>query len=260
MTAVIRSRDNPRVRRWAKLATDARFRRSEGRVLIEGPHLVAEALQAQLEPVALIVSESGLKKAEVRKLVGQREPVVLGDHVFGIVADAETPPGIAAEIAVPKVLEKPDAPAVFLEGVQDPANVSAILRSAAAFGVGEVVVDRACADPWSSKVLRAAMGAHFAVNIVEGADLGGFAGKYKGTVIALIGRGSTSLYDLDLRGPCAFVVGNEGAGISADLAASAKVRASIPTTRRVESLNAGIAGSVALFECMRQRGAGKGTK
>jgi len=104
------------------------------------------------------------------------------------------------------------------------------------------------------------MGAHFALNIVEGADLGGFAGKYKGTVIALMGRAVPSLYDLDLRGPCAFVVGNEGAGISADLAASAKVRASIPTTRRVESLNAGIAGSVALFEGMRQRGAGKGRK
>jgi len=79
-------------------------------------------------------------------------------------------------------------------------------------------------------------------------------------VIALMGRDGTSLYDLDLRVPCAFVVGNEGAGISADVAESAKVRARIPTTARVESLNAGIAGSVALFECMRQRGAGKGRK
>src|SRR5262249_54339110 len=115
MTAVIRSRDNPRVKRWAKLATDARVRRSEGRVLSERPHLVAEALQAGLVPITLIVSESGLKKKEVRKLVGQREPVVLGDHIFGIVADAETPPGIAAEIEVPKLSEKPGAPAVFLE-------------------------------------------------------------------------------------------------------------------------------------------------
>src|SRR5262249_21037294 len=130
MTAVIRSRDNPRIRRWAKLATDSRFRRSEGRVLIEGPHLVAEALQAGLESITLIVSETGLKKKEVRTLVGRREPVVLGDHIFGIVADAETPPGIAAEIEVPKISQRPSGPALFLEGVQDPANVGAILRSA----------------------------------------------------------------------------------------------------------------------------------
>ena len=89
---------------------------------------------------------------------------------------------------------------------------------------------------------------------------GGFADWYKGSVIALMGREGESLYDLDLRGPCAFVVGNECAGITADLAESARVRARIPTTKRVESINAGIAGSVALFECMRQRGAGKGRK
>ena len=86
--SVIRSRDNPKVKRWAKLASDSRFRRSEGRVLIEGPHLVAEALQAGIEPLALIVSETGLKKNEVQELLGQRQPAVLGDRLFGIVADA----------------------------------------------------------------------------------------------------------------------------------------------------------------------------
>ena len=90
---VIRARDNPRVRRWARLSTDAGFRRSEKRVLIEGPHLVAEALQAGLEPRALIVSESGLKRKEIRQLVGRRESVILADQVFSNVTDAETPPG-----------------------------------------------------------------------------------------------------------------------------------------------------------------------
>ena len=102
--SAIRSRDNPRVRRWAKLLTDASFRRSEKRVIVEGPHLVTEALQAGLKAHALIVSESGLKRLEIRKLMerGKDEPVVLADRVFGIVADAETPPGIAAEIAIPE--------------------------------------------------------------------------------------------------------------------------------------------------------------
>jgi len=248
MTAVIRSRDNPRVRRWAKLATDARFRRSEGRVLIEGPHLVAEALQAQLEPVALIVSESGLKKAEVRKLVGQREPVVLGDHVFGIVADAESPPGIAAEIAVPKVLEKPDAPAVFLEGVQDPANVSAILRSAAAFGVGEVVVDRACADPWSSKVLRAAMGAHFKLALRQVADLAKSVADFQGTTVCTVSSGGTPLKEIQFGERVGWIFGSEGRGVGETVLRDARLKATIPMAGGTESLNVAAAAAICLYE------------
>jgi len=253
MTAVIRSRDNPRVRRWAKLATDARFRRSEGRVLIEGPHLVAEALQAQLEPVALIVSESGLKKAEVRKLVGQREPVVLGDHVFGIVADAETPPGIAAEIAVPKVLEKPDAPAVFLEGVQDPANVSAILRSAAAFGVGEVVVDRACADPWSSKVLRAAMGAHFKLALRQVADLAKSVADFQGTTVCTVSSGGTPLKEIQFGERVGWIFGSEGRGVSETVLRGARLKATIPMAAGTESLNVAAAAAICLYESYLRR-------
>jgi len=253
MTAVIRSRDNPRVRRWAKLATDARFRRSEGRVLIEGPHLVAEALQAQLEPVALIVSESGLKKNEVRKLVGQREPVVLGDHIFGIVADAETPPGIAAEIAVPKLLEKPDAPAVFLEGVQDPANVSAILRSAAAFGVGEVVVDRACADPWSSKVLRAAMGAHFKLALRQVADLAKSVADFQGTTVCTVSSGGTPLKEIQFGERVGWIFGSEGRGVSETVLRGARLKATIPMAAGTESLNVAAAAAICLYESYLRR-------
>src|SRR5262249_45087813 len=151
-----------------------------------------------------------------------------------------------------------DAPFVLLlEDIQDPGNVGALLRSAAAAGAGHVVLSARCAFAWSPKVLRSAMGGHFALNIVEGEDLAAFASKYKGTVVALEGEARRSLYELDLRGPCAFVVGNEGAGVTAELAARAKDRVRIPTSGRVESLNAGIAGSIALFECMRQRGAGR---
>lgn len=254
MTAVIRSRDNPRVKRWARLATDARFRRSEGRVLIEGPHLVAEALQAQLEPVALIVSESGLKKKEVRKLVGQREPVVLGDHIFGIVADAETPPGIAAEIAVPKPLQKPDAPAVFLEGVQDPANVSAILRSAAAFGVGEVVVDRACADPWSSKVLRAAMGAHFKLALRQVVDLAKCVADFQGTTVCTVSRGGTPLKEIQFDERVGWIFGSEGGGVSETVLRDARLKATIPMAAGTESLNVAAAAAICLCEAyLRQR-------
>jgi TrmH family RNA methyltransferase len=248
MTVVIRSRDNPRVKRWAKLATDSRTRKSEGRVLIEGPHLVAEALQAQLEPIVLIVSESGLKKGEVRKLVGRREPVVLGDHIFGIVADAETPPGIAAEIAIPRPEGTASKPAVFLEGVQDPANVGAILRSAAAFGVGEVVLDPACADAWSPKVLRAAMGAHFRLALRQARELGAELDGFSGKLVCAVAAEGRPLGATDVAGRIGWIFGAEGRGVSPAVAAKAAVKVTIPMAAGTESLNVAAAAAICLYE------------
>jgi TrmH family RNA methyltransferase len=167
---------------------------------------------------------------------------------------------VLAAVLTPQPKPVPaDAPLVLLlEDIQDPGNVGTLIRSAAAAGAGHVVLSATCAFAWSPKVLRSAMGGHFSLNIVEAADLADFVARYKGAVIALAGGASRSLYDLDLRGPCAFVVGNEGAGISPQLAARAKERARIPMSAPMESLNAGVAGSIALFECLRQRGAAKG--
>lgn len=245
---VIRSRDNPRVKRWAKLATDSGFRRKEGRVLIEGPHLVAEALQAGLKPLALIVSESGTKKREVRSLIGEREAVVLGDRIFGVVADAETPPGIAAEIAIPRPRDASSGAAVFLEGIQDPANVGAILRCAAAFGVGEVFLDAACADPWSPKVLRAAMGGHFKLALRQVIDLAKTLEEFQGAAVCTVSSGGTPLEDLELRGRIGWIFGSEGRGVSPALAAKARIRGTIPMAAGSESLNVAAAAAICLYE------------
>jgi RNA methyltransferase, TrmH family len=245
---VIRSRDNPRVKRWAKLASDSRFRRSEQRVLIEGPHLVAEALQAGLKPLALIVSETGIKKREIKSLVGEQEPIVLGDLLFGIVADAETPPGIAAEIAIPRPGDASSRPAVFLEGVQDPANVGAILRSAAAFEVGEVFLDLACADPWSPKVLRAAMGGHFKLALRQVADLAKALEDFQGTTVCTVSSGGTPLKALQLRSRVGWIFGSEGRGVSPVIAAKAQFKATIPMAPESESINVAAAAAICLYE------------
>jgi TrmH family RNA methyltransferase len=245
---VIRSRDNPRVKRWVKLASDSGFRRKEGRVLIEGPHLVAEALQAGIEPITLIASETGLKRNEVQELLGRREPVVLGDRLFGVVADAETPPGIAAEIAIPRPLDAGSKAAVFLEGIQDPANVGAILRSAAAFGVGEVLHDAACADPWSPKVLRAAMGGHFKLALRQVSDLVTPLEEFQGATVCTVSSGGTSLKDLELRGRIGWIFGSEGRGVSPALAAKARLQATIPMAAGSESLNVAAAAAICLYE------------
>ena len=116
----------------------------------------------------------------------------------------------------------------------------------------------ATVDPcWSPKVMRAGMGAHFAVNIVEGADLAAWLAGYRGRSVALSGDGESSIFELDLRGPTALLVGNEGQGLSSQLLQAATVKARIPMPGRIESLNAASAGGIALFEVVRQRGKGR---
>jgi TrmH family RNA methyltransferase len=248
---VITSRDNPRIKRWVKLVQDARARRQEGKAVIEGPHLVAEALQAGVEPLALLVSESALDKAEVQTLIGRRRPVVLADRVFKALSDTETPQGIAAEVPMPSMEGKGDC--VFLEGVQDPSNVGAIVRTAAAFGAGEVVLDRACADAWAPKTLRAGMGGHFKLAIRQVPDLGSALEDFGGTIACTVLAGGEPLPEVELEGRVGWVFGAEGQGISEGVARRASVRAHIPMIAGTESLNVAAAAAICLYERFRRR-------
>ena len=110
---------------------------------------------------------------------------------------------------------------VLLEDVQDPGNVGSVLRSAAAAGVAQVFLSAQCAFAWSPKVLRAAQGAHFHLEIYEHVDLPAWAARYEGEVAAAVAAGGKALYAADLTGPMALAVGNEGAGLSAALRAAA---------------------------------------
>jgi len=244
----IRSRDNARVKRWAKLTGDARRRREEGRALIEGPHLVAEALRARLEPLALIVSELGLKHAEIRSLIAGRQPVVLCDRLFAAVVDADSPPGIAAEIEIPQLQGDTGKPTVFLEGIQDPSNVGAIVRSAAAFGAGEVVLDRGCADPWSPKALRAGMGGHFRLALRQVPRLDKALEGFGGTTICAVPAGGITLRSANLTGRVGWIFGAEGRGVSAPIARRAGLAVTIPMTSGSESLNVAAAAAICLYE------------
>ena len=260
----IASRDNPAYKAMHRLVAKASERRARGLSVLDGAHLLAAFLDSGRTPEEIVVNRAGAEDAEIAALVRRSAPAPvtqLSDALFRTLSTVESPTGVLASVMTPASIDvPPDAPLVLaLEDIQDPGNVGTLLRSAAAAGVGHVMLSPTCAFAWSPKVLRAGMGAHFALNIVEGADLAGFLGKYKGNSVALSGGGDRSIYDLDLRGPCAFIVGNEGAGITADLAKRARVAARIPMSRRVESLNAGVAGAVALFECVRQRGA-KGSR
>ena len=248
---MITSKDNPRVRRWARLVRDARLRRQERRAIVEGPHLVAQA-----RPLVLLVSESGRGRDEIRDLLGGREAVVLADRLFRAMVDAENPPGIAAEIEIPAPAAQIAAPAVFLEGVQDPANVGAILRSAAAFGVRSAVLDRACADPWSPKALRAAMGGHFALQLRETSALGEELQRFQGRVLCTVPRGGVMLSAADLSGPLGWLFGAEGSGVSPALQAKAAQRVTIPTAPGTESINVAAAAAICFHAAFSRPGGG----
>jgi RNA methyltransferase, TrmH family len=237
---LITSRDNPRVRRWARLVEDSRFRRKERRAIVEGPHLVGLC-----NPVAVFASAS----AEARGL-RRADAVVLSDKVFESIVEVESPQGVAAEIAIPEPGPL-SAPAVFLEGIQDPGNVGTILRSAAAFGLRSAVLDRGCADPWSPKVLRAGMGAHFGLSIHAVTELREAMRAFPGRVLCAVPRGGVPLGRAELAGPLGWLFGAEGAGVSEALQELASGRISIPMAPGAESINVAAAAAICFHAACR---------
>jgi RNA methyltransferase, TrmH family len=251
---LIRSRDNPFFKGLKRLAESGRERRKTGRTLLDGVHLV-EAYEAVHGPVeALVVTESALVAGEIAAYVEGREVVVLADSLlrdFGLV---DTPSGLLAVVATPAATVAVDheKDAILLDGVQDPGNVGAILRTAAAAGVGQALLGPGCAAAWSPKVLRAGQGAHFALAIHEEADLGAFMADYRGTTAVTCLEEATSLYEARWEGPLAWVFGAEGQGVRGELLAAARLRIRIPMPGAVESLNVGAAAAVCLFEALRR--------
>ena len=255
----VRSRGNPLFRTFVKLKGSPRERRRAGNTLLEGPHLVASYMERKGAPVAIAVSEEALAVPEIRQLLDSQrperpEPLVLPDALFREISSVTTPSGIVAIVPIPAARPIPHdvACCVLLEGVQDPGNLGSILRSAAAAGVRHVLLSRGCADPWSPRVLRGAMGAHELLAIEDRADLDAYARAYHGQVVAAAANRGRALYDIDLLPPTAFVFGNEGAGVSRGLLETADVTASVPMAAGVESISVGAAAAVCLFERVRQ--------
>lgn len=237
------------MRRWRALALDAGERRREQRAVIEGTHLIAACLDAGHALSALVLSETGARRKEIGALVKRvgLEPVVLADHVFSLVADTESPSGILAEIPIPERAQPGGGGTVFLEAVQDAGNVGAILRSAAAFGLGRAVLGRGCADAWSPKVLRAAMGAHFQMRIEADADLAGVLEAFKGTLACTVPRGGIALSRAKLERQMGWLFGAEGQGLSAGLIGKAALKVTIPMAAGTESLNVAAAAAICFY-------------
>jgi RNA methyltransferase, TrmH family len=259
VTSVVRqitSAENPRYKTLLRLQRSSRERRRAGLTLLDGAHLVETYLRHVGEPQTLIVSRSGLAKAEVQRLLEHTnaERLALADGLFAALSSLASPSGILAVVRTPPPAGLPEVPdaCIMLEDVQDPGNVGSILRSAAAGGLMEVYLSPGCAQAWSPRVLRAGMGAHFVLRIHEGAELALLIRRCRGPVFALGLRGRPH-HDVDLTGRVALLFGSEGTGLSEHLQESAHLRLTIPMPGAVESLNVAAAVAVCVFERARQR-------
>jgi TrmH family RNA methyltransferase len=254
----VSSRDNADFRKLQKLCGTAHLRRKSGRIVLDGMHLIESYTKRFGLPDEIVVSETGLGRAEIVRHL-EAHPgtavLVLADALFAELAIVDTPTGIMAVAGLPHGGKDPDpsVDAVLLDGIQDPGNLGSILRTAAAAGFGQVLLSSDCARAWSPKTLRAAMGAHFLLDIHENRDLPEFLAGYRGQSIVTAPDATLVLYALDLLRPVAWVFGSEGHGVRPQVSASTCLRVRIPMPGKVESLNVGAAAAICLFETARQR-------
>ena len=255
----IASRDNPHFKALKKLCQSGRERRKTGRLVLDGMHLIDSYAQHFGKPEEIIVSESGSSHHEIVeyiRLATHDVPVsVLADVLFSELATVESPSGIMAVIAQPRCTHaiNHECDAVLLDGIQDPGNLGSIMRSAAAAGFRQILLSADCAQAWSPKTLRSAMGAHFQLDVHENSDLPAFLAAYRGATIVTALQASSSVFSLALKSPVAWVFGNEGQGVRPEVFEAAKIKTRIPMPGTTESLNVAAAAAICLFETVRQR-------
>lgn len=256
---MITSTSNIQVKELLRLQKKSREREKEGVFIVEGPRMAEEIPREHI--VKLYVSESFQAKCVKEKndrFIQEAE--VMSDTVFAHVSDTKTPQGILAvvrrmEYTAEDILgETPHV--LVLENIQDPGNLGTIFRTAEAAGATGIVLSKDCVDLYNPKVIRSTMGAIFRIPFIYTDDLKGTIDELKRegiTVYAAHLKGENS-YDMeDYKTACAFLIGNEGNGLTEETAACADRKILIPMEGGAESLNAAVASAVLMFEAGRQR-------
>jgi RNA methyltransferase, TrmH family len=252
----ITSRRNPLLVRLRKLADDGASYRRLGIVLLEGEHLCAAWLARPQAPVLqAIVSAPAWDEPHLRRLAQAAAEVAVVDEVtLGQLGTLESPAPIAFLVPTPeRATVRAGEPTLVLDRLQDPGNVGSVLRSAAAFGFTQAIALVGTAALWAPKVVRAGMGAHFGLRLVEGAD-DATLGELD---VPLFGTSPHAVQRLDrfaLPWPCAWVFGHEGQGVADGVARRCRAVLAIPQPGGGESLNVAAAAAVCLYETARQHG------
>jgi TrmH family RNA methyltransferase len=234
----------------------------EGWIGLEGLRVIEEAIRSGLRLHAVFVRESSKERAErlLPQLSHHVETVLLPDSVFDSAVATEHSQGVAA-LASPRassleeILTAPVPLVVITAGIQDPGNFGTLLRSAEAFGASGVVACEGNVAPFNAKVVRAAAGSLFRLPVVTAnfAECLPQLRERKLRLLATSSHKGTDLDKADLRGPCCILIGNEGAGLPRQILSEVDETIVIPHAPQVESLNAGVAASIVLYEAARQR-------
>jgi TrmH family RNA methyltransferase len=250
----IHSRDNALLKDLRRLAQDSTAYRKQGRAWLEGDHLCRAALQRGQQPALAVFQASYFDAAGHQWADAGGRTVVIEDALFATVSGLESPARMGFVLALPAAPElQPEAPSVILDGLQDAGNVGTILRSAGAFGFRQVLAMKGTAALWSPKVLRAGMGAHFGLSLLEGLEPERLA-ALKVPLLATSSHQGDYLHRATLPWPCAWVLGHEGQGVSASLAGRASQFVRIVQPGGEESLNVGAAAAICLHASAAARG------
>jgi RNA methyltransferase, TrmH family len=237
---------------------------SAGSIGVEGVRLIEEAIRSGLRFQAVFFSESGRAHAArlLPQIASQVEVLLLHDDIFSSAVSTETPQGVAALVKLrpakfEDVLEQiPSAPLLLgVAGIQDPGNLGTIIRSAEAFGARAVLLGEKTVSHFNPKAVRASAGSLFREPLmrVKMAETIPLLKQHGVRVLATSSHKGKPLNEADFTGAAMIVIGNEGAGVPQEVLALADERITIPHSERVESLNAGIAASILLYEAARQR-------
>jgi len=267
LISIVQSRQNARVRELR--AAFAQSGREVAEVIgLEGEHLLAEALRSGLRLRTVFVradpDHRSLRRLERLGLPAAVPIVSLNAAVFASAVETESPQGIAAVVETPhfslaEVLAGAQPLIVIAAALQDPGNFGTLVRSAEAFGATGVIALPGTVSIWNAKALRASAGSAFRVPVVAekaGPALAALADRnipVLATVPHAVDSDAVACSEVDLTGPGALLIGNEGAGLSGELLERAENRIYIPTPGPVESLNAAVAASVLLYEAAQQR-------
>lgn len=247
---LITSRDNPLVKTLRRLAQDSSAYRKAGQFWLEGDHLCRAAVQRGVRPVQVVLTESFWQEQGAEWAAHGGQVIVMPDALFATLSGLESPARMGFVVAWSDQTEVlPDASTVILDRLQDAGNVGAILRCASAFGYRQVLAIKGTAALWSSKVLRAGMGAHFGLHLVESASEADVAALTV-PVLTTSSHGGAFLHALlkegRLQPQCAWLFGHEGQGVSEALMSRANQKVRIAQPGGEESLNVATAAAICL--------------
>jgi TrmH family RNA methyltransferase len=246
----ITSKDNPRLKLIRRLVQDPQAYRKLGMMWLEGDHLCSAASARGVQPDLAIFCESVWPAAEFEWAQSASEVWVVPDSLFDGFSALESPAKMGFLLALPEpAVMDPLAPTVVLDRLQDAGNVGAILRSASAFGFQQILAMKGTAGLWSSKVLRAGMGAHFGLKLIEQASTE-HVGSLKVPLLGTDVHAGNFLHELLYQGKlprrCAWVLGHEGQGVSAELMALVNLKVRISQPGGEESLNVATAAAICM--------------